>query len=108
MKKKRWDAFPSRESIPKFIRVMKLMSFFLLAGFLEVSANVYSQQANIHLSMHDVRLDEVIKEIQKQTEYTFFYSPDDVTDVIISKIELEKASLESTLNQCLKGTNLNS
>ncbi|MCL6102276.1 MAG: SusC/RagA family TonB-linked outer membrane protein [Bacteroidetes bacterium] len=106
MKKKRWDAFPSRESIPKFIRVMKLMSFFLLAGFLEVSANVYSQQANIHLSMHDVRLDEVIKEIQKQTEYTFFYSPDDVTDVIISKVELEKASIESTLDQCLKGTNL--
>lgn len=106
MKKKRWDAFPSRESIPKFIRVMKLMSFFLLAGFLEVSANVYSQHANINLSMHDVRLDEVIKEIQKQTEFTFFYSPDDLTDVIIAKVELEKASLESTLDQCLKGTNL--
>ena len=106
MKKNRWDVSPFRESIPKFIRVMKLMCFLLLAGFLEVSANVYSQNANINLSMRDVRLGEVIKEIQKQTEFTFFYSPDDVNDVIITKVELEKASLESTLDQCLKDTNL--
>ena len=107
MKKKRWDVFPYRESILKIIRVMKLVSFLLFAGFLQVTANIYSQNANIKLSMHDVALFDVIKEIQKQTEFTFFYSPDDVKDVIVSKVELEKASLESALDLCLKGTNLN-
>ncbi len=106
MKKKRCDAFPFRECISKIIRVMKLIALFLLAGFMEVSANVYSQNANIYLSMHDVKLDAVIKAIQQQTEFTFFYSPDDVADVIISKIEMEKASLEKALDQCLKGTNI--
>ncbi|MCK9641181.1 MAG: TonB-dependent receptor [Prolixibacteraceae bacterium] len=106
MKKNDGIPFPFRESISKFIRVMKLMSFLLLAGFLEVSANAYSQKANINLSMHDVRLDEVIKAIQQQTEFTFFYSPDDIADVIFTKIEMEKASLEKALDQCLKGTNL--
>lgn len=106
MKKKRCDAFPFRECISKIIRVMKLIALFLLAGFMEVSANVYSQNANINLSMHDVKLDAVIKAIQQQTEFTFFYSPDDVADVIISKIEMEKASLEKALDQCLKGTNI--
>jgi TonB-linked SusC/RagA family outer membrane protein len=106
MKKKRWDTFPYRESISKIIRVMKLVSFILLAGFMQVAANVYSQNANIRLSMQDVKLDEVIKAIQKQTEFTFFYSPDDIRDVTISKIDLEKATLEKTLDLCLKGTNL--
>lgn len=106
MKKKHWDDFPCRESVLKIIRVMKLVSFFLLAGLMQVSANIYSQNANIKLSMQDVALDEVIKAIQKQTEFTFFYCPDDVQDVVVSKVELENASLEKTLDLCLKGTNI--
>lgn len=106
MKQKQRDEFPSGESIFKIIRAMKLVSFFLLAGFLQVSANIYSQNANIRLSMQDVALDEVIKAIQKQTEFTFFYSPDDVQDVVVSKIELENASLEKTLDLCLKDTEI--
>lgn len=101
-----WDAFPHRESIVKIIRVMKLISFFLLAGLLEVTANVYSQNANIKLSMHDVALNEIIKAIQEQTEFTFFYSTDDVKGIIVSKIELKSATLENTLNLSLEGTNL--
>ena len=56
--------------------------------------------------MQDVKLDEVIKAIQKQTEFTFFYSPDDISDIKVSRIELEKASLEKTLDECLSGTNI--
>ena len=106
MNKKRWDDFPFMESISKIIRVMKLVSLFLFSCIMQVSANVYSQNANIKLSMRDVSLNEVIKAIQKQTEFTFFYSPDDIKDVIVSNIEIEKASLEKTLDLCLKGTNL--
>ncbi len=106
MKKKRWNDFPYPESISKIFRVMKLVSIFLLAGILQVTANVYSQNANISLSMQDVKLAEVIKAIQKQTEFTFFYSPEDISDIIVSKIELEKASLEKTLDECLSGTNI--
>lgn len=106
MKKKRLNVFPFRESIQKIIRVMKLVSFFLLVGLLQVSANIYSQTANIHLSLKETSLSEVIKEIQKQTEFTFFYSPEDVKGVVVSKIELEKASLEKVLDLCLDGTSL--
>ena len=106
MKKKRWDYFSLMESVSKIIRVMKFVTFFVLVGFLEVSANGYSQN-NIKLSMQDVKLNEVIKAIQEQTEFTFFYSPDDIKDVIVSKVEMENASLEKTLDLCLKGTNLN-
>ncbi len=100
------NAFPHRESIAKIIRVMKLISFFLLAGFLQVSANIYSQTANIRLSLHETAMSDVIKELQKQTVFTFFYSPEDLNGVIVHNIEVKKASLEKVLDLCLKGTNL--
>ncbi|HAZ02576.1 MAG: hypothetical protein A2W90_07850 [Bacteroidetes bacterium GWF2_42_66] len=106
MKKNQLDVFPFRESIRKIIRVMKLVSFFLLVGFLQVSANIYSQTANIKLSMQETTLCNVIKEIQKQTEFIFFYSPDDIRDVTVEKVDLENASLEKTLDLCLKGTDI--
>lgn len=106
MKKKRLDAFLFRDCIQKTIRVMKLVSFFLLVGFIQVSANIYSQTANIKISMQEVALSDVIKEIQKQTEFTFFYSPKDVEGVVVEKVELEKASLEKVLDLCLMGTKL--
>ncbi len=85
---------------------MKLATIILLVGFMQVSANIYSQTANIKLSVKEVALSEVIKEIQKQTEFTFFFSPDDVNGIIVNEVEVEKASLEKVLDSCLKGTNL--
>jgi TonB-linked SusC/RagA family outer membrane protein len=107
MKKKVTGVFSARENLLKFIRVMKLMGFFLFAGLMQVSANIYSQSANIKLSMENAELQSVIREIQKQTEFVFFYSPEDVNGIIVSKVEVEKESLEKTLEICLAGTMLN-
>ncbi len=51
MKKNRLGVFPFRESVLKIIRVMKLVSFLLLAAFLQVSAKSYSQTTHIKLSL---------------------------------------------------------
>ena len=106
MKKERKAAIPLRKSVPKIIRIMKLVSLFLLVGFVQVSANIYSQTANISLDLKSASLKEVVKEIQAQTEFTFFYSPEDVEDVRVSSVDVNKASLEKTLDLCLKGTGL--
>jgi len=106
MKKNRLDVFLFRENRLKIIRVMKLVSIFLLTGFLHVTGSVHSQTANINLSLRETALSDVIKEIQKQTEFTFFFSPEDVNGVMVTEIELEEANLEKALDQCLKGTNL--
>ncbi|MDD4190892.1 MAG: SusC/RagA family TonB-linked outer membrane protein, partial [Mangrovibacterium sp.] len=106
MKKKRSDVFPGRECILKIIRVMKLVSFLLLVCFLKVSANSYSQTVHIKLSLQNIPLSEALKEIQKQTEFTFFYSVEDIREVKVSRIEFKKATLEEALDACLQGTDL--
>lgn len=106
MKKKRWGVFSHRKSIPKIIRVMKLFSFLLLVCLSQVAANSYSQTAQIRLSLQNVSLSEALKEIQKQTEFSFFYSLDDIRYVKVPKVEFENATLTETLDLCLQGTDL--
>jgi hypothetical protein len=62
----------------------------MLAGFLQVSANMYSQ--NISLAVKKSSLDDVIQKIQRQTEFVFFYSPDDISGIQVSNLDLEEAT----------------
>ena len=102
MKKKRIDCFPLWGSKLKLFRVMKLITFLMLAGFLQVFANMYSQ--TISLEVKKASLDDVIQKIQRQTEFIFFYSPDDISGIEVSNVELAKATLTETLDICLKDT----
>jgi TonB-dependent starch-binding outer membrane protein SusC len=52
------------------VKVMKLTAIILLVGCLQLSARGLSQ--NITLSLKDVPLQKVFKEIERQTDYTFF------------------------------------
>lgn len=106
MKKKRTDCFLLWGSRLKLFMVMKLITFLMLAGFLQVSASIYSQTANIKLDIKTSSLDDVIQKIQKQTDFVFFYSPDDINGIQVSDIELDGASLEEALEKCLKNTYL--
>ncbi|MEL7585880.1 MAG: TonB-dependent receptor [Prolixibacteraceae bacterium] len=85
---------------------MKLITIFILAGFLQVSANIYSQTANISLDIRQSSLKDVIKNIQNQTEFIFFYNPSDIQGIEVVNVELKKASLEETIDRCLKDTGL--
>ncbi len=106
MKKKRIECFSLWESSFKLFMVMKIITFLMLAGFLQVSASMYSQTTNIKLDIKTSSLDDVIQKIQRQTDYVFFYSPDDVQGIRVSNIELDGVSLEEALSRCLKGTDL--
>jgi hypothetical protein len=49
---------------------MKLITIFLLAGCLQISAAGFSQ--NINITQKRTSLESVFKAIEKQTDYTFF------------------------------------
>lgn len=106
MKKKRIDRFPLWGSRLKLFRVMKIITFLILAGFLQVSASIYSQTAKIKIEVKTSSLDDVIQKIQSQTDFVFFYSPNDVEGIHVSNIELDGVSLEEALDICLRGTRL--
>jgi len=80
---------------------MKLIIAFIIAAFLQVHAEGYSQQ--ITLSQKNARLEEVFKQIIQQTGYHFLYSTQALKDAKPVDIELNNASLKDALEQCFKG-----
>ena len=80
---------------------MKLTIILLIAAFFQVQAKGYSQQ--ITLSQKNAQLEDVFKQIMKQTDYHFLYLSQALQDAKPVDIELKDASLTEALEQCFKG-----
>lgn len=58
----------------KFFLLMKVTFLLTLLTTLQVSANLYSQSSKVTLQIKEKSLTEVIKTIEEQSSYRFFYS----------------------------------
>lgn len=80
--------------------MMKLTAFFLMVTFLQVSAGGYTQ--NVSISLKDVTVDKLFKEIENQTEYHFFYNEKLIKNSKNITIDVKNVSVESVLQECIK------
>jgi TonB-linked SusC/RagA family outer membrane protein len=85
----------------KTFHLMRTTAIILLAGFLQVSAKGLAQE-KISISEKDVKIQKVFEDIQKQTSYTLWYKTEILEKTGPVTIEVKDASLEETLNLCVK------
>jgi len=85
----------------EFLLKMKLTIILLTIAFLQVNAAGYSQQ--ITLTQKNAKLEDVFKQIMKQTDYHFLYLTPMLTKAKPVDIELHDASLSEALTQCFDG-----
>lgn len=84
--------------IQKFFRMVKLVAFFLCAGMVAVHAHTYSQ--NISVNIRNGTLADLFEEIQKQSEFVFFYRDDLIPKGTIS-ISSKQENIQRLLNRVL-------
>jgi TonB-dependent starch-binding outer membrane protein SusC len=89
-----------RRAFTKTLRIMKLMAFILLAGFLQVSAHGYSQ--TVTLNEKNAPLQKIFKEINRQTGYQFFYKDEVLDQAGKINIRVSNMPLEDALAICFK------
>jgi hypothetical protein len=87
----------------KFICVILFVSMFQAIAD---SNNSYSQNVRLDLHLKNANLEQVIWAMQKQSEFTFFYSNDEVSKVKGLDIDMDNVKAEDVLNVCLNGTGL--
>jgi TonB-linked SusC/RagA family outer membrane protein len=92
-----------RRLLKKILLVMKLTTFILFLGLMQCSASAFSQK--ISLNETNVPLQKVLKSINKQTGYVFFYDSKDVRNKNVS-INVKDAALKDVLDDCLKNLQL--
>ncbi len=80
--------------------VMKAFAFILSAAIsLQVSAAAFSQ---INISGKNLSIENVLKQIEKQSGYSVFYDLDHLKAANLVSINLKDASLEKSLEECFR------
>jgi hypothetical protein len=62
--------------VKKLLFMARITAFMLLVGLLQVSAGSFSQTVKLNLKMENVTILQVFEQIEKQTQYRFFYDSD--------------------------------
>lgn len=84
-------------------RKMKLILFLVSVTFLQLSAvNGYAQKASIDLHLSNVSLKEAIQAIEKQTEFVFFYSTEEVDLTKKVDVNIRKGNIEGILSDVFR------
>ena len=89
-----------REFLIKSFLIMKLSAFFLILSCLQVRANSYGQK--ITISVKNTPVQQVFKEIEKQSDYSFIYAEEQVAKMGPVNLNLVKTDLTIVLNLVFK------
>src|SRR5258707_12996433 len=94
-----------RRGLAKMLLIMNLTTILLLATCLQIAANEgYSQK--ITLTQNNVSLKTIFTEIEKKSEYHFFYKEKLLKETKNVNIKVVDASIEEVLAICSKDQSL--
>ena len=87
--------------LKKLIKVMKITCFFLLATFIQISAATYSQSAKLSLNYEKVKLSELLENIEKSSNYRFFYDSEVVDLSKVVSLDMKNSNIQDVLDEVL-------
>ncbi|GET31491.1 SusC/RagA family TonB-linked outer membrane protein [Prolixibacter bellariivorans] len=85
--------------LKKLLRIMRLITFLIFVTTLHVSASVYSQETKLTLNLNDVSIEQVLKQIEAQSEFKFLVQDERLDVNRKVNINVRKESVQSILKQ---------
>ena len=98
------DRNPRVPLLRKFIRIMRITTFFLATIISCVSATGYAQHYRVSIQKQNASIFDILKEIEKNSEFTFFYNDNQVNVNRKASVDLADARLDQVLDQVLDKT----
>lgn len=84
---------------------MKLTFLFLFTLF-QIQANTYSQNVKVTLDCKDMKIEDVLAEIERKTEFKFLYEKDVFEKGKIINFKSDQEALTNVINRLFKGDNV--
>ena len=81
----------------KTVRIMKITTFLLTAAVWSLAASTYAQSFKISLRKQQVPVIDVLKEVEKSSEFTFFFNDNQVDVRKKVDIQVEDATLDQVM-----------
>lgn len=108
MKKNNWYGLPIGVNLIKVLRIMKLTIFLFVFCIAQTYAvSVFSQGTQLTLDIQNSKIEDVLFQIEKQSNYVFLYNRDMVDVEKVTDIKVENESIEKVLNKLFQGSNVN-
>ena len=99
MKKKQFFVVHQRQLPQKTLRVMKLTLILCLVFLIKVNARGFSQDIRVSLDCQNERLGDVFKELEKQTNYFFFFNVKSIDTEKRVSLSFKEEELERALKR---------
>lgn len=90
--------------VRKSLMIMKISAILLLLA-LHVSGKNYGQET-INMNERNISIEDVLKKIEKQSDYRFFYSNDILSKQNLISIDVANAPIQRVMLELFEGTNL--
>jgi TonB-dependent starch-binding outer membrane protein SusC len=90
----------------KILIIMKLITFFLIVGLMQVSAAAYSQFLKVEFPQKDISVKDVLLTIERNSNYKFLYRNDQMDVSRLVAITSSSKTLDNVMAQVLDKTNL--
>ncbi len=86
----------------KITRVMKLtITLLLIAIFTATAGSTYSQSSRLNLKMKNASLVDVFREIERTSEFGFFFKSEELDQNKHISVDLQNATIDEILNKIL-------
>lgn len=92
------------KKIRRLIRLVKVCTLFFLFSVSGVCASTYAQNYRISINKQNASILEILREIENESEFTFFVNDNQVDVNKRVNVDVQDASVEEVLKQALEGT----
>lgn len=95
------------KDLKKLITIMRITVILLFVSLFQAMATMpsYSQSATVSVKAEQIPLAELFTQIEKQSEFLFFYVDEEVKNIKVS-VKASNRQIDDVLTQALSGTNL--
>ena len=93
-------------NLKRTIKIMKLTLVMLLVCLSSVVASTYAQTATVNVSAKNATLESVLKQIEKQSEFLFFYNLEEINKNEKISINKKNANIQEVLDAIAAKTGL--
>ena len=99
--------YPKSPQLKQIFRIMRITTFLLLVCvFCSFAENTHSQNARVSISKRNAQLDEVLSEIENQTDYLFIYNNQVDVNRRVS-VKAKNQPVSALLSDILKNSGVN-
>jgi len=90
--------------LKKVKRIMKITTLFMLCAIFSISATTYAQNYKVTINKQNSTIIEVLKEIEKNSEFTFFFNDNRVNVNQPVSVMAKNATIQDVLDKVFRNT----